>query len=199
VPEAKESAESLFAQFGNTSMSRIGKQSIAIPSDVTVTVEGNMVHVKGPKGSLSVPVHPDIAVTVADNVLTCAISHKTKKASALWGTMRAILANAVTGVHEGFTKKLELQGVGYRASLQGKNVQLLVGFSHPVLIEAPEGISFTVEKEIITVTGFDAYLVGQVAANIRAVRPPEPYKGKGIRYVGEHVRRKVGKVVGSAS
>lgn len=180
-------------------MSRIGKQTIEIPSGVTATVEGSTVHVKGPKGSLSIPVHPDIAVVVADNVMKCSISHTTKKAPALWGTMRAILANAVSGVHEGFTKKLELQGVGYRASLQGANLQLLVGFSHPVLIEAPEGISFTVEKEIITVTGFDAYLVGQVAANIRKVRPPEPYKGKGIRYVGEHVRRKVGKVVGSAA
>lgn len=180
-------------------MSRIGKQSIPLPSGVTVTVDGGNVSVQGPKGSLVVPVHPDIAVTVADNALTCSIGHKTKKAAALWGTMRAILANAVQGVHEGFTKKLELQGVGYRASLQGNNLQLLVGFSHPVVIEAPEGISFSVEKEIVTVTGFDAYLVGQVAANIRKVRPPEPYKGKGIRYVGEHVRRKVGKVVGSAS
>lgn len=180
-------------------MSRIGKQFIPIPTGVTVTVDGETVHVQGPKGTLAVPVHPDIAVTVADGSLTCSISHKTKKAPALWGTMRAILANAVTGVHEGFSKKLELQGVGYRASLIGKNVQLLVGYSHPVLIEAPEGITFSVEKEIITVTGFDAYVVGQVAANIRKVRPPEPYKGKGIRYLGEHVRRKVGKVVGSAS
>lgn len=180
-------------------MSRIGKQLIQIPSGVSVTVDGEVVHVKGPKGSLAVSVHPDIAVTISENVLECSISHKTKKAAALWGTMRAILSNAVTGVHEGFTKKLELQGVGYRASLQGKNIQLLVGYSHPVIIEAPEGISFAVEKEIITVTGFDAYLVGQVAANIRKVRPPEPYKGKGIRYLGEHVRRKVGKVVGSAS
>lgn len=180
-------------------MSRIGKQPIIIPTGVVVTVDGGMVRINGPKGALVVPVHEDIAVTVENGELTCTISHKTKKAPALWGTMRAILANAVTGVHEGFTKKLELQGVGYRASLVGKNVQLLVGYSHPVVIEAPEGITFSVEKEVITVTGFDAYLVGQVAANIRKVRPPEPYKGKGIRYVGEHVRRKVGKVVGSAS
>jgi len=195
----KESAANLFVLFGNISMSRIGKQSIAIPSGVTATVDGELVHVKGPKGSLTITVHPDIAVSVSENILECSIAHKTKKSAALWGTMRAILANAVTGVHEGFTKKLELQGVGYRASLQGKNIQLLVGYSHPVLIEAPEGISFAVEKEIITVTGFDAYAVGQVAANIRKVRPPEPYKGKGIRYLGEHVRRKVGKVVGSTS
>jgi large subunit ribosomal protein L6 len=197
--EERVSAENLFVLFGNTSMSRIGKQPIIIPSGVTVAVDGSQVSVKGPKGTLSVAVHDDIAVAVEGNELICSIGHKTKKAPALWGTMRAILANAVAGVHEGFTKKLELQGVGYRASLVGKNLQLLVGFSHPVLIEAPEGVSFAVEKEIITVTGFDAYVVGQIAANIRKIRPPEPYKGKGIRYVGEHVRRKVGKVVGSTS
>ncbi len=180
-------------------MSRIGKQPIPIPAGVTVTVAGQDVHVQGPKGTVDVVVHPAIAATVQDSALNCTIAHDTKKSSALWGTMRAILANAVQGVHEGFKKQLELQGVGYRASLQGKNLQLLVGFSHPVLIEAPEGILFTVEKEIITVEGFDAYTVGQVAANIRAIRPPEPYKGKGIRYLGEHVRRKVGKVVGAAA
>src|SRR3989344_5792761 len=180
-------------------MSRIGKQFIAILAGVDVTVAGQDVIVKGPKGHITVPVHSVIGVTIADSKITCAIVHDTKKSSALWGTMRAILANAVEGVHTGFKKQLELQGVGYRASLQGKNIQLLVGFSHPVLIEAPEGITFSVEKEIITVEGFDAYLVGQVAANIRKVRPPEPYKGKGIRYVGEHVRRKVGKIVGSAA
>lgn len=180
-------------------MSRIGKQSIAIPSGVEVTVNGQDVRVKGPKGELAVLVHPAIAASVQDGMLVCVIQHQTKKSAALWGTMRAILANAVQGVSQGFTKQLELQGVGYRASLQGKNIQLLVGFSHPVLVEAPEGITFAVEKEIITVSGFDAYQVGQVAANIRAIRPPEPYKGKGIRYVGEHVRRKVGKVVGAAA
>ncbi len=180
-------------------MSRIGKKEISIPSGVTVTVNGSAVSVKGPKGELTVPVHPVIGVEVQDNMLVCSIARQTKKSSALWGTMRAILANAVEGVHSGFKKQLELQGVGYRASLQGKNLQLLVGFSHPVLIEAPEGITFGVEKEIITVEGFDAYQVGQIAANIRKVRPPEPYKGKGIRYVGEHVRRKVGKIVGSAA
>lgn len=180
-------------------MSRIGKKEIIIPVGVTITINGADVTVKGPKGEITVPVHPVIGVAVQDNMLTCTIARKTKKSSALWGTMRAILANAVEGVHTGFKKQLELQGVGYRASMQGKNVQLLVGFSHPVLIEAPEGISFVVEKEIITVEGFDAYQVGQVAANIRKVRPPEPYKGKGIRYVGEHVRRKVGKIVGSTS
>lgn len=180
-------------------MSRIGKQSIEIPKGVEVTLNGQQVNVKGSKGQIAIDVHPDIAVAVADNMLNCSIQHSTKKSPALWGTMRAILANAVQGVHEGFTKQLELHGVGYRASLQGKNLQLLVGFSHPVLVEAPEGITFGVEKETITIQGFDAYSVGQIAANIRKIRPPEPYKGKGIRYVGEHVRRKVGKVVGSGA
>lgn len=180
-------------------MSRIGKQSIEIPKDVEVVIDGQHVHVKGPKGQLTIAVHSAIAVAVTGSVLSCSIQHSIKKSSALWGTMRAILANAVRGVHGGFKKQLELQGVGYRASLQGKNLQLLVGFSHPVLIEAPEGITFSVEKEIITIEGFDAYQVGQIAADIRKVRPPEPYKGKGIRYVGERVRRKVGKVVGSAA
>ncbi len=196
----RESAENLFALFGNWyPMSRVGKQPIEIPSGVTVAVADGEVTVQGPKGSVTVPVHPDIAVEVTDTQIVCSVGHKTKKSSALWGTMRALLANAVTGVHEGVTKQLELQGVGYRATVQGKDLQLQVGFSHPVVFSAPEGITFSVEKEIITVSGFDAYTVGQVAANIRKIRPPEPYKGKGIRYVGEHVRRKVGKVVGAAS
>lgn len=180
-------------------MSRIGKQPIEIPSGVTVTIADGEAVIVGPKGTLTVSVHPDIAAEVAENEIRCTIGHRTKKSAALWGTMRALLANAVTGVNAGFEKKLELQGVGYRASLQGKDLQLLVGFSHPVVFPAAEGITFAVEKEIITITGFDAYLVGQTAANIRKVRPPEPYKGKGIRYVGEHVRRKVGKVVGAAA
>ena len=180
-------------------MSRIGKKEIMIPTGVTVTINGADVTVKGPKGEITVPVHPVIGVAVQDNVLTCSIARKTKKSAALWGTMRAILSNAVEGVSTGFKKQLELQGVGYRASMQGANIQLLVGYSHPVIIEAPAGITFSVEKEIVTVEGFDAYMVGQIAADIRKVRPPEPYKGKGIRYVGEHVRRKVGKIVGSAA
>src|SRR6185436_11879627 len=126
------------------------KKEIIIPTGVTVTINGKDVVVKGPKGEITIPVHPVIGVAVQENMLVCTIARETKKSSALWGTMRAILANAVEGVHTGFKKQLELQGVGYRASMQGKNIQLLVGFSHPVLIEAPEGISFTVEKEIIT-------------------------------------------------
>ncbi len=180
-------------------MSRVGKNPITLPTGVTAQVDGQAVTIKGPKGELTVAVHRDIAVVLQDNVLTCAIERSSKQANALWGTMRALLAKAVLGVTEGFTKKLEMQGVGYRATKKGNDIELAIGFSHPVLVKAPEGISFTVEKEIITIEGIDAYMVGQVAANIRKVRPPEPYKGKGIRYVGEKVRRKQGKVVGTAA
>lgn len=180
-------------------MSRIGKQPIAIPTGVTVLLTDSLVTVKGPKGELSFKPHRHIGVEQVEQTLVCSIKHKTKQSSALWGTTRAILSNLLTGVSQGFEKKLEMQGVGYRAAVKGKNLELLVGFSHPVLIKAPEGISFTVEKEFITITGIDKHAVGQVAADIRLVRPPEPYKGKGIRYVGEKVRRKVGKVVGAAA
>lgn len=179
-------------------MSRIGKQPVSIPSGVTVTVDGQDVVVKGPKGTLSLVAHSDIAVTVADNTVVCEIKRQSKQSSALWGTTRANIANLVEGVTEGFKKQLELHGVGYRAQLKGKDLEFALGFSHPVLIKAPEGITFTVEKDHVTIEGIDKVLVGQVAANIRSLRKPEPYKGKGIRYVGEHVRRKVGKVVGGA-
>lgn len=179
-------------------MSRIGKQPISIPDGVTVEIQDRVVSVKGPKGELTFTHHPTIAVELNDKELTCTIAKKSKESSALWGTTRARIANLVLGVSEGFTKKLELHGVGYRAGLKGKDLELNVGYSHPVVIKAPEGITFTVEKEGITVEGFDTEVVGQIAADIRKVRPPEPYKGKGIRYVDEQVRRKVGKVVGAA-
>lgn len=178
-------------------MSRIGKQPIALPPGITATVEGNVVRVKGPKGELTYTAHPAIAVTVADGKISCVIARESKEASALWGTTRANLANLVAGVQEGYRKRLELHGVGYRAKLTGKDLELQVGFSHPVAVKAPEGITFTVDKEGILVEGIDKQLVGQMAASIRAVRKPEPYQGKGIRYAGEVVRRKVGKVVGT--
>lgn len=180
-------------------MSRIGKQPIKLPSGVAAQVSGTTVTVKGPKGEAQYTVHPAIAVTAAEDTLTCTIAKPSKHARALWGTTRANLANAVKGVAEGFTKKLEMQGVGYRAALKGKDLELQVGFSHPVLVKAPEGITFAVEKEFITITGIDKQGVGQLAAQVRAVRKPEPYQGKGIRYVGEIVRRKVGKVVGATA
>lgn len=186
-------------KFGNNifTMSRIGKQPINLPDGVTATVEGQAVQVTGPKGVLSYVAHTDIEVKLSDNQLTCVVARAGKRAAALWGTTRARLANIVEGVSEGYRKELELHGVGYRAKLAGKDLELSIGFSHPVVIEAEEGISFTVEKETVTVEGNDKVKVGQVAADIRAVRKPEPYKGKGIRYRGEKVRRKVGKVVGT--
>lgn len=190
--------EKLCVKFGN-SMSRIGKQPIVLPPGVTANVSGQTVTVKGPKGELAGDVHPAIAVKVDEGKLVCTVAKPSKHGSALWGTTRANLANMVRGVVEGYRKQLELQGVGYRANLKGKDIELQVGFSHPVQIEAPEGVTFSVEKAIITVDGIDKQLVGQMAAEIRAVKPPEPYQGKGIRYVGEVVRRKVGKVVGATA
>lgn len=164
-----------------------------------MTVSGQTVTAKGPKGELSLTVHPAIKVEVKDQALLCTVAKNSKQAKALWGTTRANAANLVAGVAEGFSKKLELQGVGYRANLKGKDLELQVGFSHPVLVAAPAGIGFAVEKEFITITGIDKQLVGEMAAQIRAVRKPEPYQGKGIRYAGEVVRRKVGKVVGATT
>lgn len=180
-------------------MSRIGKQPIKLPEGVTASIAGLTVSVKGPKGELTMTVHPHMNVAVKDGALLVSVAKSSKQGSALWGTTRANLANLVLGVSEGFRKQLELQGVGYRANLKGEDIELQVGFSHPVLIKAPEGIAFAVEKEIITVAGNSKQLVGHTAAAIRAVREPEPYKGKGIRYVGEVVRRKVGKVVGATA
>lgn len=177
-------------------MSRIGKQPIDLPEGVSVRVEGSVVKVKGPKGELEYVVHPDIGVKLNEGRLVCSVGRASRRAAALWGTTRSRLANIVEGVSQGYRKELELHGVGYRASLKGKDLGLLVGFSHPVVINAPPGISFTVDKEVVTVEGSDKVQVGQVAADIRAVRKPEPYKGKGVRYRGERVRRKVGKVVG---
>ncbi len=180
-------------------MSRIGKQIITLPTGVTAEVAGQTIKVKGPKGELSYNVHPAISVTISAGQVTCSVARQSKQASALWGTNRAVIANLVNGVHTGFKKELELHGVGYRAAVKGQNLELQLGFSHVVTVPAPAGITFTVEKEKITVAGIDKVTVGQVAADIRAHRKPEPYKGKGIRYVGEHVRRKVGKVVGTTS
>lgn len=186
-------------------MSRIGKNPIDIPEGVQVTVDGGVVTVKGPKGELQYEVEPIIAVKVEEGKVVCVVAEKggagsglkKKKAASMWGTTRARIANMVQGVSVGFKKELELHGVGYKAALQGKGLELKVGYSHTVSIEAPEGISFAVDKEAIIVEGIDIWQVGQAAADIRAVRKPEPYKGKGIRYKGEHVRRKVGKVMGT--
>lgn len=179
-------------------MSRIGKQPIPLPAGVTATIVAGLVTVTGPKGTLTYQAHRDIEVVLAENTLTCQVKRKSKQAAALWGTTRANVANVVQGAAEGFKKQLELHGVGYRAAVKGKNLELALGFSHPVVFETPEGITFSVQENVITIEGADVQKVGQIAADIREVRKPEPYKGKGVRYVGEKVRRKVGKVVGTA-
>ncbi len=175
-------------------MSRIGKRPVAVPSGVTATVEGQTVKMKGPKGQLQFVVHDDVEVKLDKGVVTVAPRYETNRARALYGTARAQIANLVAGVTKGFEKKLEITGVGYRAAMQGKNLQLALGYSHDVIYPIPEGISIAVGKPTeITVTGSDVQRVGQVAAEIRAFRPPEPYKGKGVKYVDEFIFRKEGK------
>ncbi|KAA3640860.1 MAG: 50S ribosomal protein L6 [Armatimonadetes bacterium] len=175
-------------------MSRIGNSPIELPKGVEVKVNGDTVEVKGLKGSLSQTITEPITVSVDDGTVTVARVNDERSSRALHGLTRALINNMVVGVSEGYSKELTAVGVGYRAALKGKQLELQVGFSHPVSIDAPEGISFEVpEPTRIIVSGIDKQLVGQMAADIRAVRPPEPYKGKGIRYVDEHVRRKAGK------
>ncbi|EHL76496.1 MULTISPECIES: 50S ribosomal protein L6 [Bacillus] len=175
-------------------MSRIGKKPIEIPSGVTVTVEKNTVTVKGPKGSLTRTFNPDLNIEVGEKEIIVTRPSDSKEHRALHGTTRALLANMVEGVSKGFEKSLELIGVGYRAQKQGKKLVLNVGYSHPVEIEPEEGIEIEVPSNTkIVVKGVSKERVGALAANIRDVRPPEPYKGKGIRYEGEYVRRKEGK------
>jgi large subunit ribosomal protein L6 len=167
---------------------------ITLPSGVDVTVDGISVTVKGAKGQLNRSFDERIGFAIEDDVVSVTRPDDTRESKALHGLSRALLANMVAGVSDGFSKELEIQGVGYRASMKGNSVELLVGFSHAVIVDAPEGITLDVpEPTKIVVTGIDKELVGQVAANIRKVRPPEPYKGKGIRYAGEYVRRKAGK------
>jgi large subunit ribosomal protein L6 len=175
-------------------MSRVGKAPIELPAGVEVTVDDDVVSVKGPKGDLSETLDPRISTSVDDGVVTLTRVDDERETRALHGLSRALVNNMVIGVTEGYQKELTAVGVGYRAALKGKTLELQVGFSHPVLVEAPDGIEFEVpEPTKIFVRGIDKQLVGQVAANVRAARPPEPYKGKGIRYVDEHVRRKAGK------
>lgn len=175
-------------------MSRIGKKPIEIPSGVEITIDGQTVTAKGPLGTESVTVRPEIAVKVEDNHIILSKVGTTRETDALYGLSRTLVANAVHGVKEGFEKKLEIQGVGYRANMEGKNLNLALGYSHPVIVEPPAGITITVEANTkISVKGSNKQTVGDIAAFIRSKRPPEVYKGKGIRYEGEHIRRKAGK------
>ena len=175
-------------------MSRIGKQPIEVPEGVTVEIKPGLVSVKGPRGELSQAVSPELKVTQANGTLTVERPTDRGEHRALHGLTRSLIANMVEGVTDGFEKRLEIHGVGYRARLSGNALELSVGYSHPVSVAAPEGIEFELPAPTqIVVRGIDKQLVGEIAARIRRSRPPEPYKGKGIRYVGEHVRRKVGK------
>lgn len=175
-------------------MSRIGKKSIVIPNDVTAQVSDNSIFVKGPKGELRISFHSDMNVEVAHAMIIVSMrEHASKKAAGIWGLTRTLIANMIHGVTTGFEKILEFEGIGYRANLEGAALVMQLGFSHPVRLEAPKGITFTVLKNVITISGIDKELVGQTAARIRALKKPEPYKGKGIRYRGEVIRRKSGK------
>jgi large subunit ribosomal protein L6 len=175
-------------------MSRVGKKPVAIPSGVTASVEGQLVKLKGPKGALSLALHGDVAATVQGGEVKIDPRADTKRARAMWGTYRALLANAMTGVTKGFERRLEINGVGYRAALQGKNLQIQLGYSHDIVYPIPEGITITVSRPTeIVVAGIDEQKVGHVAAEIRAFRKPEPYKGKGVKYANEYIFRKEGK------
>ncbi len=178
-------------------MSKIGKTPIAIPQGVSVEVEGNVIRVSGPKGSLEKVLPNEISVEKKEGFLKVAVKGKNKRTKSLHGTFRALISNMIQGVSVGFSKTLEMVGTGYRGEVNANKLILNVGFSRPVVVEAPEGVSFKVEKTDITVEGIDKELVGEVVAQIRRIRPPEPYKGKGIRYKDEVVRRKPGKAAKS--
>ncbi len=180
--------------------SRIGKMPIVIPAGVTVTRDGGTIRVKGPKGEMLFTIGHGVEVEVGPKEVTVTQAGGGKQALALHGTTRAILANMVTGVTTGYSKALEIVGTGYRAQLAGKRLTMQLGYSHPIEFDPPAGISIIVESPTkLTVTGHDKQLVGQVAADIRDFRPPEPYKGKGIKYAGEYIRRKAGKAAGGKS
>lgn len=179
-------------------MSKIGKQIITLPQGVTVDVANGVVKVTGPKGNLEIKLPRKIEVSVSDNNVEVSRKSDTKEVTSLHGTIRSLINNMVKGVSEGWRKQLELVGTGFRAEASGKTLTLIVGYSHPVKLEAPEGINIKVEKMIVTVEGIDKEAVGQMAANIRGVRPPEPYKGKGVKYTDEVIRRKPGKAAAKA-
>jgi large subunit ribosomal protein L6 len=175
-------------------MSRIGKKPVPVPSGITANVEGQTVKIKGPKGALQVVLHDDILVKLDGGQIKVDPRFETKRARSEWGTSRTLIANLIAGVTKGFEQRLEINGVGYRASVQGKNLQIALGYSHDIVYAIPEGITIATPRPVeIVITGSDRQKVGQVAAEIRDYRPPEPYKGKGIKYAGERIFRKEGK------
>ena len=175
-------------------MSRIGKKPIPFSNQVKVEIAGGQISVQGPKGKLSLRLHPSMAVKVEDSWLHCMRPSDNKLHRSLHGLTRTLIANMIEGVTKGFEKKLEMVGVGYRASVQGRNLSLMLGYSHPLIFPLPEGINVSVEgQNLLTVSGADKQQVGEISAKIRNLRSPEPYKGKGVKYAGEHIRRKAGK------
>ena len=175
-------------------MSRIGKKAVPVPSGVQANVDGQMVKVKGPKGALQIVLPDDVTVQMDKGEVKVGPRNETQRARAMWGTSRTLVANIITGVTKGFQEKLEITGVGYRAAVQGKNLQISLGYSHDVVYPIPEGIAIVTPRPTeIVITGIDKQKVGQVAAEIRAFRRPEPYKGKGVKYAGEYIFRKEGK------
>src|SRR6201988_5504714 len=175
-------------------MSRIGRRAVSVPSGVTANIEGQTVKVKGPKGALQVVLPDDVAVKMEQGGIKVDPRTETKRARSMWGTSRTLVSNLMTGVTKGFERRIEITGVGYRAAMQGKNLQLALGYSHDVVYAIPEGITIKVPKPTeITIVGNDSQRVGQVAAEIRSYRPPEPYKGKGVKYANEFIFRKEGK------
>ncbi len=180
-------------------MSRIGKQTTEVPQGVTVEVKDGVIGVQGPKGTLRRPLHPLVTLSVADNIVTVDVENKEdKKERSLWGTYASHVRNMIIGVSEGFRKQLEVNGVGYKVAMQGTDIKLDVGYSHPVLFNIPAEIKASTEKNVITLESADKEILGAIAAEIRAVRKPEPYKGKGIKYMEETIRRKAGKAAKAA-
>ncbi len=177
----------------NKEMSRIGKKPITVPSGVDVKIEGSTVTVKGPKGELKRDLRPEISIEMKDNEIVFSLIKDNKRNRAFWGLTRTLVDNMIIGVTEGYVKKLQLEGVGYRAVPEGQDLVFQVGFSHPVRVTPEDGITFSVEKNIVSVSGIDKHQVTHTAAKIKKIRPPEPYKGKGIRYEGEIIKKKVGK------
>lgn len=178
-------------------MSRIGKVPVIVPTGVQVTINGQKVEVKGSKGTLSSVVPSDLSVQFKDNEIIVAPAIENDKVKALWGLYRVLIDNMVVGVSKGYRKELEIHGVGYKAEMKGKDLNVIVGFSSPKFVKVPAGLTFAVENQTkIVIDGIDKQAVGQIAADIRRIRPPEPYKGKGIRYAGEQIRRKAGKAAG---
>ena len=175
-------------------MSRIGKRPVAVPSGVTATVDGQTVKMKGPKGALELVLPGEVAAKMEKGAIKVDPRNESKRARSMWGTSRTLVSNLVTGVTKGFEKKLEISGVGYRAAVQGKNLQIALGYSHDVVFAIPAGITIATPKPTeVVISGIDRQKVGQVAAEIRGFRPPEPYKGKGVKYSGEYIFRKEGK------